>query len=199
MNNPGKQTNDFSNTAIGKFLLLLVPFIAIAGIPFVILIGTQYFGNSTTFYSGIFACFVILILMLILIINNNSYTSGFFIKKIPESSYAPLLVILSTGWLTIICFGALTSALSNDGIIQLEPTPEANFYPEVTNFFLWHALELIPALDINDVFDSDEPFIYNQVGVSWLVLVFRIIIVWVIIKQIYQWIKWAAKKQETQS
>ena len=95
----------------------------------------------------------------------------------------------------MICFGALTSALNDAGLIKFTPTPEKHNFSQFVDFYLWYGFDLIPELDINKTLNWTVPFEYNSKKISLLLLVFKIIIAWLIIKQIIGWNKWRKGSQ----
>lgn len=170
---------------IGLFMLL----------PYILLKLVETYLRSTLIFSVATAiCFGILIWLLWWVLSKRFYSVAD--TKLPTDIYVPLAIIICTSWHAITCFGALTSALYDSDLIQLTPAPPKQNFAQFTDFFLWYGLDLIPELDINETFNRDVPFQYTDNKVAWLILIFKIIVVWLIIKQIYSWNKWRKERNQ---
>lgn len=181
--------------AYENFRLIIVVFIAIVALPYSFLLLMQQY-DSTVFIGAMIGCFIYLFVSLWMISGRGFYTSSVIARKISMSSLAPLVLMINTGIFAVICFGALTSALCDAELVRLDPAPEQGYFPNVAKFYLWHALELIPVLKINELFlNANPPFTYDQEFVSWLLLAFKIMIAWIIIDQIFGWVKWVREKK----
>jgi len=175
---------------IAKFLGVIGLFMLL---PYVLLkLVELHLHSSLVFSLAVALCFAILIWLLWWVLSKRFYSVAD--TKLPTDIYVPLAIIICTSWHTMTCFGALSSALYDSDLIQVTPAPPKHNFAQFTDFFLWYGLDLIPELDINKTFNWDVPFQYTDNKVAWLLLIFKIIIVWLIIKQIYSWNKWRKKR-----
>ncbi len=149
--------------------------------------------SSLVFYLTVVLCFAILIWLLWWVLSKKFYNVAD--TKLSTDIYVPLAIIICTSWHAMTCFGALSSALYDSGLIQVTPAPAKHNFAQFTDFFLWYGLDLIPELDINKTFNREPPFQYTDNKIAWLLLIFKVIIVWLIIKQIYSWNKWRKKRK----
>ncbi len=86
-------------------------------------------------------------------------------------AYSLMVLILALEF-----FSSVTFVLSDSGIVTLiHPCDceEAITTGRVTDFFLWHFLESIPVLKVNETIKWTAPLIYYSAGVGWIVLLFK--------------------------
>lgn len=113
----------------------------------------------------------------------------------------PLIVAFSFFFLASGCFGTLTSELAEHGNAvlipaqEIVPLPKTSRIEDVTDFYLWHALNLVPSLDITETLKMKRKFDYQDNGTAWLLLAFKFIIVWIAIYHISRWNEWRKDKQ----
>jgi|GEM_PF-4608359 len=157
---------------------------------------------SEKYLPSFFGIFTLIFLIILLIWikevsrkNFNEITASRF-KKGAFHKYIPLIILMSGFWQAVIAFGALTSCLYDYGIIQIKEVRGKNDYADFADFYFWHGLDLIPAFKINEIFHFQIPITYNkgQLLLEWLLVFFKIIIVWLIIAQAYEWNKWRKEK-----
>lgn len=111
----------------------------------------------------------------------------------------PLMVVISFFFLASGCFGSLTSELADHGRALLVPMPELNNFAQVTDFYLWHAFNLLPGVDMPQTLNWQCRFEYKDDGTAWLLLLFKAIIVWIVIYHIKRWNEWRKENKQKEN
>lgn len=119
--------------------------------------------------------------------------------------FAPVVYSLNVSAIAITFFSSLTYFLSTQGMLELAaPGGKQVTWARLWEFFLWHFLEDIPALKVNQTLRWDEPWTHDSASVGWILLLFKLaVIVPVIGAFVGYWglpsTKDKAKGQETQT
>lgn len=75
-------------------------------------------------------------------------------------------------------FAFFTLILYENNVVALtSPSGEPITEGSLLNFYMWHFLELIPILKINDILQWSEPLQYSQARVGFLILLFQGLVV----------------------
>jgi len=88
------------------------------------------------------------------------------------SRLAPFFVAFVVAQIAIILFATLAAMLARHGAIEFKkPVSEPS---DALDFFLWHFLDAIPGLDVTTTLRWGEPLGYEDTGVGWLLLAFKV-------------------------
>jgi hypothetical protein len=90
---------------------------------------------------------------------------------------APFVYTLVLAQIAIILFATLAFVLAERGAIEFGSAQAVVNLAEpvdALDFFAWHALDSIPALEINGTLRWDEPLGYKDAGVGLLLLIFKV-------------------------
>jgi hypothetical protein len=102
----------------------------------------------------------------------------------------PLMIIVGLVMLGVTCFGAFTSLLISNGSISFLVTSKPLGVSELSDYYLWHFLELIPQIEVTKTIQWEVPFDYKDKGIGWLLLLFKTLMVFIVIARFYTWNKW---------
>ncbi len=115
------------------------------------------------------------------------------VKSIMSSGMSfliPLMIIIGLVMLGITCFGAFTSALVQGNSISFLPLSKSPDLSQLSDYYLWHFLELIPQIDVAKTLNWEVPFTYREKGVGWILLLFKALMAFIVIARFYTWNKW---------
>ncbi|MDQ3019811.1 MAG: hypothetical protein M3R36_04460 [Bacteroidota bacterium] len=103
---------------------------------------------------------------------------------------SPIVCIIAVVGVGCSCFAALSSLLSDYGYISFEPSLGVDKVGAIMNIYIWHFLNVIPQLKINETLKWELPFKHNGSIMNILILSFNIIMIWLVIKVFYKWNVW---------
>jgi hypothetical protein len=87
-------------------------------------------------------------------------------------AFAPLAYSFGVLMTAAALFGALTTALVARGYIAVDGDPR-----RAVDFYMWHFLDAIPVLKINETLLWNAPLTYHQSRVGLLLLIFKIAVI----------------------
>ena len=87
-------------------------------------------------------------------------------------AFAPLAYSFGVLTTAAAFFGALTTALAARGYIAVDGDPR-----RAIDFYMWHFLDAVPVLKINETLLWNAPFTYHQSRVGLLLLIFKIVVI----------------------
>lgn len=67
--------------------------------------------------------------------------------------------------------------VQNDLIFLMRGSADAVTPGSLSDFFLWHFLEAVPLLDINQTLGWAVPLTYDSAAVGWILLLFKIVVI----------------------
>jgi hypothetical protein len=85
---------------------------------------------------------------------------------------APVVYATNVLLLALPLFGSLTNVLVARGAIHLTGDPQ-----RAMDFYLWHFLSAVPLLKVNETLLWDQPLVYDQARVGWLLLIFKVLVI----------------------
>lgn len=114
---------------------------------------------------------------------------------------APFVYAFVLAGLAIVLFATLAFVLSDRELIRFgtegAPAAEIAEPADALDFFTWHLLDAIPALDVPGTLRWDEPLTYDDGRVGALVLVFKIVAVGPIVAAFASFWSFRRKSPET--
>jgi hypothetical protein len=116
------------------------------------------------------------------------------IKGSGMSFLIPLMIIIGLVLLGATCFGAFTSFLVSNDSISFSPNNKNQGLSELTDYYLWHFLQLIPQIKVTETIRWDVPFTYSDKGVGWILLLFKALMAYIVITRFYTWNKWRKER-----
>jgi len=100
---------------------------------------------------------------------NRMHRIGFF---------APVLYSLNLLMISVQFFATWTFLLHQYGRVTLLPGSAAIVSAEsFGDFFVWHFLNAVPVLKITDTILWNEPLLYSQASVGWMLLAFKVSVI----------------------
>lgn len=102
----------------------------------------------------------------------------------------PLMIIIGLVMLGSTCFGALTAAFVSNKSISFQPISQTPGLSELSDYYLWHFLELIPQIEVTETLMWEVPFTYREKGAGWILLIFKALMAYIVIARFYTWNKW---------
>jgi hypothetical protein len=80
--------------------------------------------------------------------------------------------------LACLFFSSVTFVLvQNDVIFLMRGSADAVTPGSLSDLFLWHFLEAVPLLDINETLGWAVPLTYDSAAVGWILLLFKIVVI----------------------
>ena len=184
---------------IGKFLMVLmyldVALLLFWGLPFKLLMWGQY--QHPVFYTVIIVLSFIYFMLAIFYVSRKNFYKDFDKKHVLGILF-PLMLIIAVVGVGINCFAALSSILNDYGYISFNPQLNKHDFNALLNFYLWHFFDLIPQIKINETLQWKLPLTNSSSLENWLLLFFKIIMVWIIIALFYKWNKWRQEETKTE-
>jgi hypothetical protein len=86
-------------------------------------------------------------------------------------------VALTLILLAIDLFATITWQTLGDSGVLVSDGGRPLSHERLMDFYLWHALEFVPLLDVTKTLDWQVPVVYSGAGVGWLLLAFKGVIV----------------------
>jgi hypothetical protein len=93
---------------------------------------------------------------------------------------APFVYVFVVTLIAIVLFSTLAFVLVDRELIHFGTDQSVARIAEpgdALDFFVWHALDSIPALEITGTMRWDEPLNYDDPGVGLLLLIFRVVVI----------------------
>jgi MFS family permease len=149
---------------------------------------------NTTLYNTLITLSCIYFFTVLWYISRKEFFKQFNKKGI--GIILPIMIITGLLFTGVICFAAVTGAMSDAHIVALNPAlPPKDFSP-LEDFYLWHFCKLIPQIDVTETFHWENYYSYTDKGVAWLVFFFKALMAYIILERFYHWNKW---RKETDS
>lgn len=80
--------------------------------------------------------------------------------------------------LALLFFSSVTFVLTEQGFLQWKDQADHGVTAgALSDFFLWHFLEAIPLLNINETLKWPPPLSYESAAVGWILLLFKIAVI----------------------
>jgi hypothetical protein len=80
--------------------------------------------------------------------------------------------------LALLFFSTVAFVMTKHGLLSLkDPTGRGVTSGSLTDFFLWHFLEAIPLLKVNETLRWPAPLTYESAKVGWVLLLFKVVVI----------------------
>ena len=138
---------------------------------------SQYVLNEFSFWFQIlsFVLWGLLLacaLALIITEENRKWLFGILRKA---GGFAPVVYSLNVLMIAVIFFASLTYLLLTHHVIAAGAQPVSS--ERLLDFFTWHFLDAIPALQVNQTLHWKEPWTYNSATVGAILLLFKVVVI----------------------
>lgn len=151
---------------VWALLGLLPASVALWGARFILARSTLWLQTALLVLWGLLLCSAVVL------ISTEEWRTRLFTRLQRVGAFTPWTYSFGVLALGIYFFGTVTLLLMRAGAIVLEGSPERVF-----DFYLWHFLDAVPLLHINETLLWNQPMIYRQTGVGWLLLTFKAAII----------------------
>lgn len=178
------------------FMFLDVALVIFWALPFKLLKWGQY--QHPLFYAVIITLSFIYFILSISYVRRKKFYKGFDKKSVLGILFPVLLIIAIVG-VGVNCFAALSSILNDHGHVSFSPQLMKHDLNATSNFYLWQFLDLIPQIKVNQTLHWELPFKSNSNLQNWLLLLFKIIMIWIVIALFYKWNKWRKEEAKTEN
>ena len=105
--------------------------------------------------------------------------------------YSFTFLYVATGF-----FGSVTYLLVKNNILSWLPENQKMTIDAISNFYFWHFVDAIPILKVNSTLRVQEPLTYDNGGVGFLVLLFKIVVISPVIASFIWYRQFVAKEKE---
>ena len=80
--------------------------------------------------------------------------------------------------MAVIFFSAVTYVMASHEIVTLRSrTGQPIGLASLLDFYVWHFLEAVPLLKVNQTICWDEPWTYDSAAVGWILLLFKLVVI----------------------
>ena len=145
-------------------------------------------------FVGVMAAVVFILVIILLFVQVSKRGFDTLLAKKSPGKLAGFLILLWYVWWAIVSgFSVLSFGLYEAGVVQYVSVRPVSF-GTLADYFSWHLLNMVPALEIWATLQIDEPVHATGFGASFLLLVFRILIIVVFFGLIKMWLDQRKKK-----
>jgi hypothetical protein len=102
----------------------------------------------------------------------------------------PLSIIIGLVMVGVTCFAALTAQFVKIGELSLTSNYSSSPFLGLEDQYLWHFFDLVPQLKVNETIGWDAPVTLTGTGAGWLLLAFKVLMIYIVIARFYTWAKW---------
>jgi hypothetical protein len=180
---------------IGAIVLLIAP-----ALPFSWLakITPSLSRLSQTIILVLWGALLLISIWLVMTENNRKLILGTL--KSRAGIFAPFAYSLCLMWIGLFFFSTWTYFLvENDAIIWDGPANTADPHGAISDFYLWHFINAIPAYKVTETILWEAPLQYETPSVGWLLLSFKIVVISPVIGAfIWYWRDFGKEKKEDQ-
>ena len=91
---------------------------------------------------------------------------------------APVIYSINVLMVAVIFFSSVTYVLASHGHLTLTSrTGQPVALASLLDFYVWHFLEAIPLLKVNQTLRWEEPWTYDSASVGWILLLFKLVVI----------------------
>lgn len=120
-------------------------------------------------------------LLLVRLVSSEERRRALWLRLRGVDRVTPFLYAFVLGFAAIVLFATLAFILSDREVIRFgtDPATAAKIAQpaDALDFFSWHMLDAIPALDVTKTLRWEEPLGYTDSGVGALLLAFKILVI----------------------
>jgi len=99
-----------------------------------------------------------------------------FQEKIGRTT--PFIYSLNLLMIALMFFSALTYILVERGVLKFCQTAGTTVSQStIADFYLWHFLDAVPLLKVNETFHWKEPLTYDSGGTAFVLLLFKLVVI----------------------
>jgi hypothetical protein len=115
---------------------------------------------------------------LLLLITTERHREGFF-KSLQElGRFTPFIYSFNVLFIATMFFSSLTYVLVEQDLLRFSGPAERDVSLEALSaFYLWHFLESLPLLAVNETLHWEKPLTYESVWVGLVLLVFKVTVI----------------------
>lgn len=134
-------------------------------------------GASLGVALAVLLIWVAVYLLLVLQVSSERRRKVFWTRARRLDRVTPFVYTFSVAFVAIILFATLAFILSDRGAIEFAAGSRIAEPSNAADFFLWHLLDSIPALDVNETLRWEQPLSYTDGGVGALLLAFKLVVI----------------------
>ncbi|MFT3705941.1 MAG: hypothetical protein QM802_26480 [Agriterribacter sp.] len=176
------------------FVFLDIVLLVFWGLPVKLLMWSQHW-HPALYVAIIVINFVYFGLSIYYVRRKNFYKD--FDKKHILGILFPLMMIIALVGVGINCFAALSGILNDYGYIKFNPALNKHDFDAMMDFYAWHFMDLVPQIKVNETLHWKQRFEVDSGLGNWLLLLFKIIMVWIVIALFFKWNKWRVEEAKT--
>ena len=114
----------------------------------------------------------------LLIISTERWRERVFEPLAGYNIAVPAVYSFQVLMLACLFFSSVTFVLVQSGVIfVMRGSADAVTPGSLSDLFLWHFLEAVPLLDINETLGWAVPLTYDSAAVGWILLLFKIVVI----------------------
>ena len=126
----------------------------------------------------VFIVWAVLLAWAIVLIFTDKKREALFRRLQQLGSFTPLVYAFNLSMIAITFFSSVTYVLATRGAIALNVTGKTDVtHGAITDFYLWHFLNAIPFLKVNETLRWREPLTYESGWIGLALLVFKLLVI----------------------
>lgn len=157
---------------------------------------------STGFQIVTFVAWGLLLSFTLMQISTEKNRKRLFLRLQEIGLFAPIIYSFNVLIIAVVFFSSISYVLNSHDLISFTLSPDRvlrpdypiDLYVHFLDFFVWHFLDAVPLLKINQTLRWEEPLTYTKTGVGWVLLLFKITVIFPVIAAFAGY--WAQKGQE---
>ena len=91
--------------------------------------------------------------------------------------FTPLAYSFNLLMIAMIFFSSVTYLAAHEKIRMIQPAGSSVSVESLQNFYLWHFLEALPLLKVNETVGWKNPLSYESAFVGWILLLFKLAVI----------------------
>jgi len=133
---------------------------------------------SVRYQMIVFGAWGLLLSWAVLLIATERKRERFFNRFQRIGALAPVAYSLNLLFIAAMFFSSVTFVLSERGALRLSRPSEATISPDtVLLFYIWHFLDALPLLNVNETMHWSEPLSYESAWVGLMLLLFKLAVI----------------------
>ena len=110
--------------------------------------------------------------------------------------WAPFLCAFTLLYVATGFFGSVTYLLVKNNLLPWTPADQKITADQIADFYLWHFVDAIPVLKVNSTLLWEQPLTYDNGGIGFLLLLFKIVVISPVIASFFWYRQFVAKEKK---
>ncbi len=153
--------------------------------------------HSLSYQLLVFVLWGLLLAWAVLVIFTERKREVFFARLQKLGSFTPIAYAFNLLMIAVTFFSSVTYMLLKQGAIALDATGKTEVtHGIISDFYLWHFLNAVPFLEVNETLRWKEPLTYESGWVGFALLIFKLLVILPVIAAFASYWKQVNNKSE---